>query len=827
MATEFPELQDILRYFTSRSPEGAAKLLGAALTPEEIDRFEARYQFRLPHVLRAFYLMHNGLGDDIRRGSPHHVIVPMQSLGEVAGAFRNTLLNHRQEVEEERQLTKKELHLVEPEVPEALYPIGMDSSGDVYYLDLSRRTKQGMPVFLLHHDAAFETDAVAESIEEFVLDFLERRLGVPEGKERPRLPRYGKVGKTTEGETPAALVRAALPTHLRTTPMPETAAAPAELRILSEHGSSNWRHSSAPEGGGGGIRDVLFTASGFLVSLGQDALIHVWDPASGRVVRTLEVPGTEPDQILLSPDETTLAVLWREEYDSEAVDVTVLNFADGAEVCHFQADGFRSGEFAASGARFVVLTEGNILTFDSRTGKRLQSVSLKREPSQHLAVSSDGERLATDMDGQFPVVLRDGSGRKQKTLEGGEGEIRHLCFCGQGDRFLAIAADGLLVVDLDTLEAWSHPLPVSDYRVCRSGRDRLVLTEFLYRKYDRIGFVVGIMDLPSGAVRSSHKFDYVWGQVNACLSADGERIALVYEQDLRVDLRSLSDWKRLNPQEATFIDAVLEGVTATHCVWICRDTVRVTDLAGRSVSTRTLSGDDPTLFQAAASADGTLAAVSDSDCRVHLLTLPDLEPVTVFKTGRHAKALAFSPVDRRLLVGCDDGTLLLLGEGATKPTKLPKWLSAYTGQVAWSADGSLALAADGVKVVLFDVAHRKLTTDRLSQGEYTWAVDFSPDGSRLLVAGRDVSLRVLDLEGQELLRVPDLDVGRAYFTGDGRILVIQLDGSIVILDEASGRRVSEHNLHDTHDCFVSVVPARDRRSWFLKSSRGRFLTCQI
>lgn len=136
------------------------------------------------------------------------------------------------------------------------------------------------------------------------------------------------------------------------------------------------------------------------------------------------------------------------------------------------------------------------------------------------------------------------------------------------------------------------------------------------------------------------------------------------------------------------------------------------------------------------------AIVSSPDCRVLVLTLPDLEPVTVFKTARYAKALAFSPVDRRLLVGCDDGTLFLLGEGPTKPTKLPKWLSACTCQVAWSAD-------------------------RLA-----WSGGGRREGRAVR---RDVSLRVLDLEGQELLR----------------------------------------------------VPVEDRRTWFLKSSRGRFLTCEL
>ncbi len=831
MPREFKELDHILAYFAPGLESNGEDLLGMPLTEAELDAFEARYSFALPHILRAFYLQHNGMGEEISRGSPHHCIAPLQSLGEVGGSFRNTLYNHAHDLDGERKLKKSERDLYEPDPVDALFPLGMDASGDVYFLDLRRRSGEGIPVFLLHHDAAFEIDSAADSFEAFVFDFLLRNLGEQEGSPPPAMPRW-KLDK----KDARALVRDALPRPSRPA-VDERKPTLVEPRILSELGRTNWRHSSSPEGATAGIVSGLFTSSGQLITLGGDTEIHAWNMASGTIDRSFRPPdAAEPDRILLSPDETKLAVFSKEEYDSDTTITTILNFSDGTELCRFNSDFLIDFRFSKDSSECIAISKNAIAVHSAKTGRKKSRQSWKGHQAKHAALSSDGRILVTDSEGSFPLHVRDAAGGRIREIARPTGieepaipenEIHHVGF-GSDDSKLIVFLEGAFTIhDLqqNTTTRLPFPFTESDYKVTWTGGALLTAMEYRREKYSRVGFDIALVNAGSGGLISRHSFDFDPGNVVAPVSPDRARMALLCTGGLRADLISLPEWKYENAQDDMVSDATLEAVTEDGFVLFSGSTVRFTDRAGRLHASRNFPGEG--LFSASAGPDGSMVIVTDSSHHVRVLSLPALEDLVVFKTPSFSKAGAFHPTDGRALIGCDDGTLLLYAADTKKPAKLPPWLKAYTSQVSWSPDGTLALAADGVKAILFDVAKRRLINDKLAQGEFTWAVDFSPDGSRLLVAGRDVSLRVLQLNGKELLRVPDVDVMRAWFMKDGRILVFQMDGSVLFLDGSTGLCVGEYTMRDTSDCVLCVIPGPDRSHWFLKSSRGRLMQCEL
>lgn len=825
MGSEFTALHGILAFFHESLVSSGADVLGSALTEAEIDAFEKKYSFRLPYILREFYLSHNGMGEKISRGSPHHNIAPLQSLGEVGGALRNTLWNHAHDTQNERRLKKSEQSLFEPEPPDSLFAVGMDASGDVYFLDLRVRTGQGIPVFLLHHDAAFEVDQVADSFEEFVFEFLEKELGLPEGKRAPAMPL--RRGKKSE---PTALVREALPLIEPTAAEPEPSLPFSEPRILSELGSTNWRHSSAPEGGMGGIRSGFFTSDGQLVTLGQDAQIHAWNMENGTIERSFEIGPCEPERILLSPDQSKLAVLWREEYDSVTIETVLLNFADGKELCRFESDSLRDLHFSPDSSECIALTKGGVFFHDAATGRRKREIKFKKPAANRLAISADGKCLVTDSEGCFPLIVRDGTGKKVGEIAGPEGtlgiegEVIHLAFDSDGQ--LLVFTEGLVTRhNIADHSFTSSPFPFKERgtRVNGSG-NLLTFVEYSYDKhYSRVGFNVGILNADTRELVSHRAFDHVWGDVYAFVSQDQKKAGLLYSEDLRASLYTLPDWVCLNEKTDVISDAALEGVTQNAFVLICRDTARVTDRNGKLAASRSFPGE--AVYCARPGPDGSAIIVTTSESRALVLSLPDLKDVSEMKVRSTSSAVAFSTDGTQALIGWDNGTLLHYSMETKKHTKLPQWMTAYTSQIRWSPDGKLALAADGTKAILFDVAKRKLISDELAQGEYTWAVDFSAAGDRVVVAGRDVSLRVLDLNGKELLRVPDIDTDRVWFMPDGRILVFQLDGSLLFMDGRSGTRIGSYHLRETSDCIFSVVPSVDRSEWWIKSSRGRLMQC--
>jgi cell wall assembly regulator SMI1 len=114
-----------------------------SLTPEDVDRVEAKLALKLPAALRAHYLRWNGGTPEpwVFKGASHTEVVsellPLQTEEDADTAvdvYRDLVVRKRL-------------------VPTTLFPFAVDPGGDYFFVDVG--TPDGQ-VFIYRHDTAFE-----------------------------------------------------------------------------------------------------------------------------------------------------------------------------------------------------------------------------------------------------------------------------------------------------------------------------------------------------------------------------------------------------------------------------------------------------------------------------------------------------------------------------------------------------------------------------------------------------------------------------------------------------------------------------------------------
>ena len=147
-------------------------------------------------------------------------------------------------------------------------------------------------------------------------------------------------------------------------------------------------------------------------------------------------------------------------------------------------------------------------------------------------------------------------------------------------------------------------------------------------------------------------------------------------------------------------------------------TVRLWDVATRQ-PVAVLRGHGGIVTRVAYSADGRLLASASEDKTVRLWDAATGEALAVLPHGSIVYGVAFSPNGTRLAAGCADNTIRLWDVG-----------------VAGRAGGKEAPDAEVAELRGHD--------------DYVHAVDWSPDGTRLISASGDFTVRIWDsLSAQE------------------------------------------------------------------------------
>ncbi|AZQ35682.1 hypothetical protein EJ357_21080 [Streptomyces cyaneochromogenes] len=615
----------------------------------------------------------------------------------------------------------------------------------------------------------------------------------------------------TREATAALYAAAALPLRKRLTggtePVDAITLSPDGRTLAAHSGDGTVRIWDLP---GGRVRRALFTghntsseAAAFspdgrtlavATSGGTGAVVGLWDPVTGRKLRTLTAPDGSVRGMDFSPDGRAVAV-------SSPAAVRVWDVATGRKRHSFtsRTDDPEAVAFGPDG-RAVAAISGNgvVRVWDMATG-RTRTVH-DRQIERGLGFSPDGRTYAVGhTDGS--VQLREvATGLVRRTIRDGRMKANQVAFAPDG-RTLAIPGPGDTVRLWDTASGTARATVTAGHQgrglmAMALGADGRTLVTSSYSeptiRVHRLSADQPLITLRGLAGTSVDDMTF---------SADGRMVATVHQGP--PGRGSVQVWDvRTGDRKATLAldtDLALRGKQLPSSVWRlgaagfsptgralaararkAGAVIEVRDVAtGGLYQVRALGA-----IRAVFSPDGTRLAVAGGKgwVRIWRLSTGALHTVRTGH-GQSVRTLAFTPDGRTLAVvnvedsGGDQVTLLDAATGRTQRTIKPSSRSPLT--LAFSPDGhTLATASAGSGLVeTWDARTGRLQDSFSTSGEVE-SLAFSSDG-RTLATSSARGVQLWDLATSQPRRtLPTPLPGVVAFSPDGRTLAISTGSSV-------------------------------------------------
>jgi WD40 repeat protein len=460
-------------------------------------------------------------------------------------------------------------------------------------------------------------------------------------------------------------------------------------------------------------------------------LVVVWDVRSGKQLLQARWPSTtRGGSLALSPDGRHVAAAL------DGLGVKVWDVPAGKETAPLQGGPRGDGAlfFTPDGSRLVLAGRETIL-WDLATGRELSRVPFDSSPPNSAAFSRDGNRVAIST---VDRRLRVDDLRTKKTTHffWSDTSLHALAFTTDGRHLLGCHDNLVLAWDL---EAPLNPIPLGN----------------------SYGRCTGIAFRP-----------------------DGERIATAESTAVRVwDARTGQELRRFEPGDRETCSSVAFSPAGRLLLTGGERRLRAWDAeTGREL--RTFAGTQGTVREVHFSPDGRRVA-----CATHGLSGAGMVPAEVklfdAETGRETLSLAGVPggdasvafrPDSRYLAHLDGGPIVRVRDADSGAEAVA--LKGHTGKVlgvAYSLDGRrIATTGDDLTVRIWNA--------ETGQGLFTLqapdypivSVTFAPDGKALAgVCLTLESIRLWDLETGEELMTTNTAVGRhVVFSPDGSRLAV-------------------------------------------------------
>ena len=530
--------------------------------------------------------------------------------------------------------------------------------------------------------------------------------------------------------------------------------------------------------------DLAFSRDGILASAGADRSITLWDPLTGRTVRTLTGHGGNVTSVAFSADGSALVSgsadktvkLW----DSRTGRLvrTFSGHTDGVRAVAISPD----GSLVASGSGDMGEAETRDYTvriWNTRTGQIIRTLRGHIDTIQAIAFTADGKRVVS------------GSGGSRQNPQP-ENEVLKLWNVADGRNLRTVLSPSGIIYSL----------------AIDSGNQWLA--------YGTSGGSVRLLDLATGL--ETREFSGRTASVETlAFSPDGGQLAAAGRADAYV--RRWDVERKRDPQ--TMVGP--EG--RIHAVAFSRDQrwsaaagygrgawLRVWDREHREVWT--VRPDLGSFGNIAFTPDGRelLAAGGIVVRRWELDGGRELRPLS--GPAQFVEEIAVSDDGRQLAAASREEAVWLWD--LRRDQQLPP-LVGHKGRVlavAFSPDGRYVASGGLADLKVWDLATRRPRLDLAGHSEWIGAIAFSPDGRVIAAGGGEKTVHLWDAETGRPLRTLAGHTGAVndlQFSPDGRWLAsASRDGSTRLWDPATGHEAA---------LITTMVESDD---WLVATPQGLF-----
>lgn len=549
-----------------------------------------------------------------------------------------------------------------------------------------------------------------------------------------------------------------------------------------------------------GVNDLAFSPDDKIaLSGGHDAIVIMWDVATGQEIRRFEGHSGAVRTVAFSPDGlTALSGGVSGEELRVPGELILWDVETGREIRRFEGytEVVMDAAFAPDG-KTVIASSGEVdylddasegvqmfslFVWDIETGEVVHSIEGLSRYIPAVAVSPDSSTALT-ASADHNVYLWDlKTGEQAATLEGHSVLVKAVAFSPDGRRAISGAGDGELILwDMERRK------PLTHFKIHDAEVNDLAFT-------------------PDGHTALSIATDgsiILWDLINAAeLDRFEGHTAAVMDVAFHPDGKHiLSSAGASDPGEGIALDNSLR-------LWNLE--------TGRAL--RSMEGHTHTIFQFAVSPDGETALSASLDGSARLWDLETGREIHRFE-GHPLTNVALTPDGRRGLSGSPDSSLILWD------VETGREIYNFTGHkggiwgLAISPDGrTAASAADDSVVILWDLETGQ-EIGRLETGlNGASGLAFSPDGRRIMFGAPNGTLIEWNVgTGQEINRIEGHSGSgvdgrtRATYLPDGKtVLTSGWDGTLALWDLETGREIRRLKGHDTDFIFDIAVNADGR-----------------
>jgi WD40 repeat protein len=503
-----------------------------------------------------------------------------------------------------------------------------------------------------------------------------------------------------------------------------------------------------------GVLRVVYSRDGrLLVSLSSHA-VKVWDPATGKEIRTLgPVGGLNRYGLAISPDGRHVAVTTHHPavilYDVETGE-EVLVFRGHTSVVKnvtFSPD----GRLAASGAGDIARSEpGEVRVWEVATGRELFRLSGHTDPIYGVAFSPAGNRLASASQDHTVKLWDTHSGQEVLTLRAHKDTVRAVAYSPDGWCLATACADG--TIHLWDATPWADEKPAWQAHAL-TGHGAAVFSALFSGDGSRLFALSDNETIRTWDVTTARELPDQRLQVGPqiytqALSPDGTLLATATSDGIVWLLDPATGQTRATLEEPSGPVKSLafspDGKRLAAAHWT--RSVWVWDLETGEVL-QVLQGHDDAVIGVAYSPDGRWLASASYDQTVRVWDAATGQPVHVLrKHTSRVFALSFSPDSRMLASASNDGTVQLWNPATGQALRTLTGHASGVHGVSFSPDGCcLASASSDWTVKLWDVASGTEIRTLRGHTDRVHSVAFTPDGRRLASASSDQTVRIWEM----------------------------------------------------------------------------------